>query len=390
MSKLARVFIASAARTPVGSFQGTLSKLSAIQLGVHAAKGAISKAGIKPEHIDEVFMGQVLQGSNGQAPARQVALGAGCSENTPSTTVNKVCASGMKAVILATQNIQTGSQNTMLAGGMESMSNSPFYSPRGAQFGHQKLLCSILKDGLTDSYDQIHMGVCAEETAAKYSINREAQDNYAINSYKRATNAWSKGLFKEEIIPIEIANKKKTIVVDTDEEFTKVNYVKISSLRPAFIKENGTVTAANASKINDGASALVLISEQKASELNVKPIAEIISYADAACSPKMFTVAPSLAVPIALKRAGLKVEDISLFEFNEAFSVVNLVNEKLLELDPSKCNIAGGAVALGHPIGSSGSRIIVTLAHLLKSGQYGCASVCNGGGGASAIIIKKL
>jgi len=390
MTTLARVFIASATRTPVGSFQGALSKLSAVQLGIQAAKGAISKAGIQPGQIDEVYMGQVLQASCGQAPARQVALGSGCKDNTPAVTVNKVCASGMKAVILATQNIQTGTQSVMLAGGMESMSNSPFYTPRAVGFGHQVLGDAIIKDGLTDAYAHIHMGVCAEETASKYDITREHQDRHAINSYKRAADAWSKGLFKNEVVPVKLMNKKKEVTIDTDEEFTKVDYDKIASLRPVFKKEGGTVTAANASKINDGASVLVLVSEQKAKEFNLTPLAEIISYADAACAPKLFTIAPSLAVPIALNRAGLSINDISLFEFNEAFSVVSLVNEKLLELDPAKCNVAGGAVALGHPIGSSGSRIIVTLTHLLQAGQYGCAAICNGGGGASAIIIKKL
>ncbi|KAI9291539.1 thiolase [Neoconidiobolus thromboides FSU 785] len=389
MSPLSRVFIASAARTPVGSFKGVLSNLSAVQLGVHAAKGAINKAGIEAKEVDEVYMGNVLQAGLGQAPARQVALGAGCKENTPSTTINKVCASGMKAVILATQNIQTGTQNVMLAGGMESMSNSPFYSPRNVGYGHQQLLDSIVKDGLTDAYDHIHMGVCSEETAVNYNITREQQDQYAIKSYEKAAEAWKNKVFKEEVIPIEIVNRKKASVVDVDEEFTKVKFDKIASLKSVF-KKDGTITAANASKINDGASALVLVSESKANELNIKPLAEIISYADAACIPKNFTIAPSFAVPIALQRANLKIEDISLFEFNEAFSLVNLVNEKLLKLDPSKCNIAGGAVSLGHPIGSSGSRILVTLTHLLQPGQYGCAAICNGGGGASAIIIKKL
>ncbi|KAI0239936.1 hypothetical protein L0F63_001912, partial [Massospora cicadina] len=306
---------------------------------------------IKPENINEVYVGHVLQAGVGQAPARQVALGAGCSENTPSTTVNKVCASGMKAVILATQNIQTGTQQTMLAGGMESMSNSPFYSPRSVAYGHQIQLDSIIKDGLTDAYDNIHMGCCAEETAAKYAITREQQDNHAISSYKRAAEAWKNGFLNEEVVPIKISMGKKETFVDTDEEYMNIKFDKLSSLRPVFKKEGGTVTAANASKLSDGASALVLASESSVKELNIRPIAEIISYADAATQPKLFTIAPSLAVPIALARAGLQIKDISLFEFNEAFSVVALVNEKLLGLDPAKCNIAGGAVALGHPIG---------------------------------------
>lgn len=374
----------------MGSFKGSLSKLSAIQLGIHAAKGAIRKSGSKPENIDEVYMGQVLQAGVGQAPARQVALGAGCSEYTPSTTVNKVCASGMKAVILAAQNIQTGTQQIMLAGGMESMSNSPFYSPRSATYGHQTQLDSIIKDGLTDAYDSIHMGYCAEETAVKYGITREQQDKHAITSYKRASEAWKNGFLNEEVVPIKISLGKKETIVDSDEEYLKIDFDKLSTLRPVFKKEGGTVTAANASKLSDGASALVLVSERAIKEFNIKPLAEIISYADAATQPKLFTIAPSLAVPKALTKAGLQIQDISLFEFNEAFSVVAVVNEKLLDLDPAKCNIAGGAVALGHPIGSSGSRILVTLTHLLKPGQFGCASICNGGGGASAVIIKKL
>jgi acetyl-CoA C-acetyltransferase len=265
-----------------------------------------------------------------------------------------------------------------------------YYIPRGATYGHQMMLDSIVKDGLTDAYDSIHMGACAEETSAKYDISREAQDEYAIESYKRAAAAWKSGAFKEEVVPVTIADKKKSVTVDTDEEYTKVNFDKFKSLRTVFKPKDGTITAGNASKLNDGASALVLVSEEQASNLNVKPLAEIISYADAACAPKFFTVAPSLAVPIALKRAGLTVDDIAKWEFNEAFSVVALANQKLLNLDPSKINVLGGAVALGHPIGSSGARIIVTLTHLLKSGEYGCASICNGGGGASAIVIKKL
>ncbi|KAJ9057964.1 hypothetical protein DSO57_1017614 [Entomophthora muscae] len=276
MSHLSKVFIASASRTPVGSFKGSLSKLSAIQLGVHAAKSAIGKAGIKPEDVNEVYMGQVLQAGMGQAPARQVALGAGCGENTPSTTVNKVCASGMKAVIFATQNIQTGTQHIMLAGGMESMSNSPFYTPRSASYGHQNMLDSIIKDGLTDAYDHIHMGSCAEETAAKYEITREQQDNHAINSYKRAAEAWKAGILTPEVVPIKFMSGKKEVTVDTDEEFTNIKVDKISSLRPVFKKKEGTVTAANASKLSDGASALILASEQKVGEMNLKPIAEII------------------------------------------------------------------------------------------------------------------
>ncbi|KAJ2290235.1 Acetyl-CoA acetyltransferase, mitochondrial [Coemansia sp. RSA 2706] len=334
-------------------------------------------------------MGNVLQAAEGQAPTTQALIKAGLSESTPATTINKVCASGMKAVMLATQNIELGIQPVMVAGGMESMSNVPYYAPRGKEYGHGELMDGIIKDGLWDVYNKFHMGNCAENTARKHNISREMQDAHAISSYKRAAAAWDAGVFNEEVVPITISTRKGDKIVSIDEEFTNVKFDKIQSLRPVFEK-NGTVTAANASTLNDGASAVLLMSTDRASELGVKPLARIVSYADAATMPIDFPIAPSLAVPIALERAGLAIKDIALWEFNEAFSVVARVNEKILGLEPDKVNVAGGAVALGHPIGSSGSRILVTLTHLLKSGQFGCASICNGGGGASAVVIQKL
>ncbi|ORX93033.1 thiolase [Basidiobolus meristosporus CBS 931.73] len=383
------VVITSVARTPVGCFRGSLAKVPATKLGAIAIKGAIEKSGIKPNQVEEVYMGNVIQAAEGQAPARQAVLGAGCPESTEATTINKVCASGMKAIMLATQNLQVGARSIMVAGGMESMSNSPFYVPRSHEYGHQALSDSIIKDGLWDVYNQIHMGSCAEQTAAKYKITREAQDEHAVSSYKRAAEAWKNGVFKNEIVPVTIKGKKGDTVIEVDEEYTKVNFDKITSLRPVFQKD-GTVTAANASTLNDGASAVVLMTANKAKDLGVTPLAQVVSYADASCAPVDFPIAPSLAVPIALEKAGLSISDISLFEFNEAFSVVARANEQILGLDPAKVNVAGGAVALGHPIGSSGSRIVVTLTNLLKPGQYGLAAICNGGGGASAIIIKRL
>lgn len=382
------VVIASAVRTPVGCFNGSLKSLRAIELGGVAAKAAIEKAGIKPEDVEEAYIGNVLQANQGQSPARQAILNAGCPESTEATTINKVCASGMKAIMLAAQTIKAGDRHIMVAGGMESMSNSPYYAPRGAAYGHQQLNDSIIKDGLWDAYNNIHMGSCAENTAANYNISREDQDEHAIESYKRAAKAWEAGAFDQEIAPVTLKSKKGEVVVKVDQEFTNVKFDKIKSLRTVF-KKDGTVTAANASTLNDGASALVLMSRAKADALGVKPLARIVSYADAATAPIDFTIAPSMALPIALKKAGLTVDDISKWELNEAFSVVSRVNEKLLKLDPSKVNVNGGAVALGHPIGSSGSRIVVTLTHLLKSGEFGAAAVCNGGGAASSIIIQK-
>ncbi|RKP14853.1 Thiolase, N-terminal domain-containing protein [Piptocephalis cylindrospora] len=387
----AQVFIASAARTPVGSFRGSLAKVTAPALGSVAARAAVERAGLSPSDVEEVFMGNVLSAGLGQAPARQVALGAGCPDTTEATTVNKVCASGMKAITLATQSLQLGVREVMLAGGMESMSNVPFYAPRGAIYGHQSLKDGIIHDGLWDVYNQVAMGVCAEDTAAKYGITREQQDAHAIASYQRAAAAWKAGKFQEEIVGVPIKGRGgKMSMVEGDEEYTKVFLEKIPSLKPVFLPEGGTVTAANASTLSDGASAVVLASGKAAQDHKLTPLAQIISYADAAGAPINFPTAPADAIRNALANAGLSKDKIDLWEINEAFSVVIRANEQLLELDPTKVNVSGGGVALGHPIGSSGARIVVTLTHLLKPGQYGCAAVCNGGGAATAVIIKRL
>lgn len=388
MSQINDVFIVSAARTPIGSFNGVLKKATAPELGVVAVKAAIERAGLKPDQIEEVYMGNVLQGNVGQAPARQVALKAGCPDSTEATTINKVCASGMKAISLAAQNIMLGQRGVMVAGGMESMSNAPYYLPRGNTYGHVQALDSIVKDGLHDVYNQVAMGNCAENTAKKLSITREQQDAFAIESYRRSAEAWKTNAFANEIAPVTISDKKGDVTVSEDEEYKNVKLEKIPSLRPVFDK-NGTITAANASTLNDGASAVVLASEAEVKKLGVKPLAKIVAFADAACAPIDFPIAPAYAIPKALERAGLTKDDISLFEINEAFSAVALANNQMLGLDASKVNVLGGGVSLGHPIGSSGARIVVTLAHALKPGQYGCAGVCNGGGGASAIIIKR-
>ena len=389
------VFIVSAARTPMGSFLGSLSSIPAPKLGAIAIKGALDKINLDAKHVQEVYMGNVLQAGEGQAPARQAALGAGLSNETPSTTINKVCASGMKAVMMASQSIKSGDQDVIVAGGMENMSQVPhYYSARNAvKLGDVKMQDGMLVDGLTDVYNKIHMGVCAEKCAAEYEFSREDQDNFAIQSYKRSAEAWASGKFKEEIVPVEIPQRKgEPIIFSEDEEYKNVNFDRIGTLPTVFQKENGTVTAANASPLNDGASALVLMSKEKMEELGLKPLAKIVSYADAAHEPEWFTTAPSKALPIALKKAGLEVSDIDFFEFNEAFSVVGLANNKILGLDESKVNINGGAVSLGHPLGSSGARIIVTLINVLKqnNGKYGAAAICNGGGGASAIVIENL
>ncbi|KAJ3323540.1 erg10, acetyl-CoA C-acetyltransferase [Blyttiomyces sp. JEL0837] len=383
------VVVVSAVRTPVGSFQKSLAKLTAPELGAVAIRGAIDRANLKPEDIQEVFMGNVVSAGVGQAPARQAAIKAGCPVTTEATTINKVCASGLKAVILATQSLEVGSRSVMVAGGMESMSNVPFYFPRGAQYGHQTVQDGIIKDGLWDVYNQIHMGSCAEETAEEYGITREMQDAHAIESYTRSAEAWKKGWFKDEIVPVTIKDKKGDKIVAEDEEYKNVKFDKIPGLSTVF-KKNGTVTAANASTLNDGASALVLMTRAEADARGLTPLARIVSYADAATEPKKFTIAPSLSIPAALKKANLTVKDISLFEINEAFSVVVRANEKILGLDPSKVNIAGGGVSLGHPIGSSGSRILVSLIHLLKKGQLGATGICNGGGAASSVIVERL
>jgi acetyl-CoA C-acetyltransferase len=389
------VYIVSAVRTPMGSFNGSLSLVSATRLGAAAIKAAVEKAGIKPEEVQEVFMGNVLQAALGQAPARQAALFAGLPNTVPCTTVNKVCASGMKSIMLAAQSIALGDNEVVVAGGMENMSSVPYYLPNarnGYRLGDGKLVDGLVFDGLTDVYNQYHMGVAAELCAKECGFTREQQDAYAIDSYKRSAAAWAAGKFNDEIAPVEIKDRKGNVVlVKEDEEYKNVNLEKIPTLKPVFQKD-GTVTAANASTLNDGASALVLMSKARAEKLGLKPLAKIVSYADAAQAPEWFTTAPSKALPKALAKAGLKTTDIDFFELNEAFSVVALANNKEMNLDAAKVNVNGGAVSLGHPLGSSGSRIIVTLLHILKqnNGKYGAAGICNGGGGASALVIENL
>ena len=389
------VFIVSAVRTPIGSFLGSLSSIPAPKLGATAIKGALEKINLDPKLVQEVYMGNVLQAGEGQAPARQAALFAGLSNETPSTTINKVCASGMKAVMMAAQSIKSGDQEIIVAGGMENMSQVPhYYNARTAtKLGDVKMQDGMLVDGLTDVYNKVHMGVCAEKCAAEYQFSREDQDNFAIQSYKRSAKAWEAGKFKEEVVPVEIPQRKgEPIIFAEDEEYKSVNFDRIGTLPTVFQKENGTVSAANASTLNDGASALVLMSKEKMEELGLKPLAKIVSYADAAHEPEWFTTAPAKALPIAVKKANLDISDIDFFEFNEAFSVVGLANNKILGLDDSKVNVNGGAVSLGHPLGSSGSRIIVTLINVLKqnNAKYGAAAICNGGGGASAIVIENI
>ena len=388
------VVIVSAVRTPMGSFGGSLSTVSATQLGASAIKGALEKINLNPSEIEEVYMGNVLQANLGQAPAKQAAIFAGISENTPCTTVNKVCASGMKAISLAVQAIKCGDANVIVAGGMENMSSVPhYYSARNAvKLGDVKITDGMVKDGLTDVYNQVHMGVCADQCADEYHISRKDQDDFAIKSYERAARAWSEGNFNEEIVPVAVPQRRgEDLIVSEDEEYKNVKLEKIPQLRAVFNKE-GTVTAANASTLNDGASALILMSKEKAKELQIKPIAKVLSYADAAQEPQWFTTAPAKAVPKALAKANLKTTDIDYWELNQAFSVVGLVNTKLLGLEPSKVDVNGGAVALGHPLGSSGSRIIVTLINVLKqnNGKFGAAGICNGGGGASALVIENM
>ena len=392
MSK--EVYIVSAVRTPMGSFGGALSTVPAPQLGATAIKGALNKAGISADKVEEVFIGNVLQANLGQAPARQAAIFAGIRNDVPCTTVNKVCASGMKAISLGVQSILSGDNDVVVAGGMENMSMVPHYfnARVATKLGDVKMVDGMVKDGLTDVYGQVHMGVCADKCATEYNISREDQDNFAIESYKRAAAAWDAGKFDEEIIPVVVPQRRgDAIVVSKDEEFTNVKMEKIPALRAVFTKE-GTVTAANASTLNDGASALVLMSKEKVEELGVTPIAKIVGYGDAAQDPEWFTTAPSKAVPVALKKAGLQIGDIDYWELNQAFSVVGIVNTQKLGLDPAKVDVNGGAVALGHPLGSSGSRIIVTLINVLKqnNGKYGAAGICNGGGGASAMVIENL
>jgi acetyl-CoA C-acetyltransferase len=389
------VVIVSAVRTPMGSFQGALSGVPATQLGAIAIQGALAKIHLDPSTVQEVFMGSVLQANLGQAPARQAALGAGLSKEVPCTTINKVCASGMKAIALAAQAIQVGDADIVVAGGMENMSQVPHYLPgsrQGFKFGDTAMVDGLTKDGLINVYDQQVMGVCADMCAKEHDYSREEQDAFALQSYDRSSAAWDAGKFDAEIVPVEITDRRGNVtVVDRDQEFTNIIREKVAGLRPAFTKD-GTVTAANASTLNDGAAALVLMSAEKAAELGIVPLARIIASADAAHEPEWFTTAPAKAVPKALAKAGLEVKDIQFWELNEAFSVVGLVNMDLLGIDPITCNVNGGAVSLGHPLGCSGARIIVTLLHVLQQNQatYGAASICNGGGGASAMILERL
>ncbi len=388
-----KVVIVSAVRTPIGSFMGALSSVPATKLGAAAIKGALNKINLDPKLVDEVLMGNVVQAGNGQAPARQAALYAGLSESVACTTVNKVCASGMKAVMQGAQAIMAGDAEIVVAGGMENMSLIPHYVHlrNGVKFGPTSLVDGMQKDGLTDAYDNNAMGVCADLCATEYNITREAQDNFAIQSYGRSAAAWEAGKFDAEIVPVEVPQRRgDAIVVSKDEEYTNVKLDKIPSLAAVFTKE-GTVTAANASTINDGAAALVLMSEEKAQSLGLTPLAYIKSYADAAQEPKWFTTAPAKALPKALDKAGISISDVDFFEFNEAFSVVGLANAQILGLDNDKINVNGGAVSLGHPLGCSGARIIVTLISVLNqnNAKIGAAAICNGGGGASAIVIER-
>lgn len=393
--EMKEVFIVSAVRTPIGSFNGALSGVSATQLGATAIKGALSKINLDPKEVKEVYMGCVLQAGLGQAPARQAAIFAGLSPTVQCTTINKVCASGMKSVSLAAQSIMLGQEDCVVAGGMENMSQAPHYlkgGRTGTKLGDMKLIDGLVFDGLTDVYHNYHMGNAAELCAREYHFSREDQDNFAITSYKRSAKAWEENRFKDEIIPVEIKDRKGNItVVDKDEEYSNVKFDKIPALNPVFQKD-GTVTAANASTINDGAAALVLMSGEKMQALGLKPIAKIVGFADAEQEPEWFTTAPAKALPKAIKNAGLQQSDISYYELNEAFSVVGLVNTKILNLDPEKVNVHGGAVSLGHPLGDSGARILVTLINVLgqHNAKYGAAGICNGGGGASAMVIEKL
>jgi acetyl-CoA C-acetyltransferase len=389
------VVIVAAVRTPIGSFGGALKDFSAPQLGAIAIKGALAKAGLTPAQVQEVLMGCVLQGNLGQAPARQAAKGAGLPDEVVCTTVNKVCASGMKAVVQAAQSIRLGDIDIAVAGGMESMSNVPFYVEQlrwGNKYGNTALIDGLAKDGLTDAYDGRAMGNAADLCASTCGISREQQDVFAVTSYQRAQDAWAAGRFAAEVVPVEVPQRKgNPVLFAKDEEPYNVKFDKIPELKPAFQKD-GTVTAANASTLNDGAAALVLMSREKAAELGLKPLARIVGYADAEQAPEWFTTTPAIAVPKAVAKAGLKMEDISYWELNEAFSVVGIENTKRMKLDPAKVNVNGGAVAIGHPLGASGARIVVTLIHVLlqNKARYGAAGICNGGGGASAIVVENL
>ena len=389
------VVIVSAVRTPMGSFGGALSSVSAPKLGAAAIKGALSKINLDPSLVQEVIMGNVLQANTGQSPARQAAIEAGLTIDVPCTTINKVCASGMKAIMMAAQSIKAGENDIVIAGGMENMSSVPYYMDKarnGYRLGDGVLIDGLLKDGLTDVYNKVHMGVCAEKCADEMSFSREEQDKFALTSYDRSAAAWSAGKFNDEVIPVEVPQRRgDALIVSEDEEYKNINKEKFLKLRTVF-KKDGTVTAGNASTINDGASALILMSSDKALELGITPLAKINSYADAAQEPEWFTIAPAKAVPVAVAKAGLSINDVDYWELNEAFSVVGLANIKKLGLDAEKVNLNGGAVSLGHPLGNSGSRIVVTLINVLKqnNGKYGGAGICNGGGGASAIVIENL
>ncbi|TWR31570.1 acetyl-CoA C-acyltransferase [Mucilaginibacter pallidiroseus] len=388
------VYIVSATRTPIGSFGGSLASLTATRLGAVVIKSAVEKAGLKPDDIQEVFMGNVLSANLGQAPATQATIYAGLP-SIPATTVNKVCASGMKAIMLAAQSIANGDNDIVLAGGMESMSNVPYYLDKarnGYRLGNGQIIDGLVKDGLWDVYNDYHMGSAAELCAVDCNVSREEQDNFAIESYNRALASQSSGKFKDEITPVELKDKKGDVTLfENDEEPKTVKFDKIPTLKPVF-KKDGTVTAANASTLNDGAAALVLMSKEKADEMGIKPLAKIISYADAQQAPEYFTTAPSKAIPLALHKAVVTINDIDFFEINEAFSVVAVANTNLLKLDPAKVNVNGGAVAIGHPLGASGARIIVTLINVLQQngGKLGAAGICNGGGGASAMVIQNM
>lgn len=390
-----KVYIISAVRTPIGSFGGSLSKVSATALGSTAIKGAIEKANISPENIDEVFMGNVVSANLGQAPARQAALGAGVPKNVPCTTVNKVCASGMKAIMLGAQSIMLGQQDIVVAGGMESMSNAPYYVDKarwGYKYGSGKFIDGLEKDGLSDAYAQMAMGVAADKTANSEDISREEQDQFTIQSYQRSADTGERGYFENTIIPVRIPQRRgEDKIVATDEEYTRVKFDKIPDLRPVFTKD-GTATAANSSTINDGAAALVLASEEKVKELGLKAVAQILSFADGAQEPMDFPTTPAITAPIAIERAGLSKDDIDYYEVNEAFAVVALAFMKRLNITNDQVNVFGGAVSLGHPLGASGARIVTTLNNVLhvKGGKYGCAAICNGGGGASAIVIERF
>ncbi|CCH54085.1 acetyl-CoA acetyltransferase [Fibrisoma limi BUZ 3] len=388
------VVIISAVRTPIGSFGGALSTLSATDLGAAAIKGALARAGVQPDQVQEVYMGNVVSANLGQAPAKQAALKAGLPASVPCTTINKVCASGTKAIMLAAQSIQLGLADIIVAGGMESMSNTPYYVPKarfGYKYGNAELVDGLARDGLVDAYDQCAMGVFADQTAKHYGISREAQDAYTVQSYRRTEASTQNDQFKAEIVPVEVAGRKGSVTVAEDEEYKNVIYDKIPTLKPAFTPD-GTVTPASSSPISDGASALVVMSRRKADELGLKPLARILAYADAEQEPQWFTTAPTKAVPLALERAGLKADDIDYYEVNEAFAVVPLAFSEVVGVPQEKLNVFGGAVSIGHPLGASGARIVTTLTNVLQQngGRYGAVGICNGGGGASALVLEKL